>query len=83
MRAAEFDSEKEWWNKREETEYSWKVAAADIVNNNYNLDVKNPNAPIKIHDNPDILLQQYHDSLALVHQLQIQLRDTIAESLGN
>ena len=83
MRAAEFDSEKEWWNKREETEYSWKVAAADIVNNNYNLDVKNPNAPIKIHDNPDILLQQYHDSLALVHQLQIQLRDTLAESLGN
>jgi len=83
MRAAEFDSEKEWWDKREETEYAWKVNASDIISNNYNLDVKNPNAPIEIHDNPEILLKQYHESVSLVHKLQNELKVTLTKSLGN
>jgi type I restriction enzyme M protein len=83
MRAAEFDLEKEWWDKREETQYAWKVNVSDIVSSNYNLDVKNPNAPIEIHDNPEILLKQYHESVALVHKLQNELKVTLTKSLGN
>lgn len=39
----EFDLEKEWWNKRVENKYAWKVSIQDIKNKNFNLDIKNPN----------------------------------------
>lgn len=38
----EFLLEKVWWQQRKETEYAWKVSLADIKENNYNLDFKNP-----------------------------------------
>ena len=34
----------EWWKTREENERAWRVPAERIVENGYNLDVKNPNA---------------------------------------
>ena len=33
-----------WWTKRKETDRAWKVAAKEILDNNCNLDLKNPNA---------------------------------------
>lgn len=33
----------EWWNKREENDNAWKVPIEKIIQNNYNLDVPNPN----------------------------------------
>jgi len=59
MRIEEFDVEKAWWENREETEYAWKVSVETIVANGYNLDVKNPNAPENIHEDPIVLLKQY------------------------
>jgi hypothetical protein len=38
---------------------AWKVSAADIANNNYNLDIKNPNAPVEVHDDPEELFNLY------------------------
>ena len=32
-----------WWKDRTEGEKAWKVPADQIANNNYNLDIKNPN----------------------------------------
>jgi len=32
-----------WWKDRAEGERAWKVPAEQIANNNYNLDIKNPN----------------------------------------
>jgi type I restriction enzyme M protein len=52
MRLSEFDEEKKWWPKRQETEKAWKVSAKDIATNNYNLDIKNPNAPVETHEDP-------------------------------
>ena len=43
IRNEEFEIEKSWWENREETEYAWKLSKEDIINNNYNLDSKNPN----------------------------------------
>ncbi|NPE31331.1 SAM-dependent DNA methyltransferase [Methanococcoides sp. SA1] len=43
MRIQEFETEKAWWNNREENELVWKVTIDDIKANNYNLDIKNPN----------------------------------------
>jgi len=79
MRLAEFDLEKSWWNKRIQSEHAWKVSAADVVNNNYNLDIKNPNAPTIVHDDPNELLVRYHDALRKSSKLQDQLKLQLKE----
>jgi len=81
MRLQEFDIEKAWWIKREESEQSWKVSEADIANNNYNLDIKNPNAPVEIHDDPEELIQQYNEAVKSVKELQEELRILLQKSL--
>lgn len=43
IKLSEFKLELDWWNNREENKYAWKVSIDDIVNNQYNLDIKNPN----------------------------------------
>ena len=81
MLLAEFDAEKEWWSKRQENDQSWKVSASDIAKNNYNLDVKNPNAPVEVHDDPDSLLKRYSFVSNEVKNLQILLMETLKKSL--
>jgi type I restriction enzyme M protein len=82
MRLAEFDVEREWWVNRQESEQSWKVSAEDIAKNNFNLDIKNPNTPVEVHDDPDLLLMQYKESLQSVSELQNKLRKQLEEMLG-
>ena len=38
----DFNALKDWWMKRTENEYAWKVSVKDIKESNYNLDTKNP-----------------------------------------
>jgi len=83
MQVKEFDAEKKWWPKRKESEYAWKVSAKEIAGNNYNLDIKNPNAPTIAHQDPDELLAQYVDAVAAVGSLQEQLRTKLQQSLGS
>jgi len=82
MRLSEFDEEKKWWTKRKETEKAWKVSAKDIAANNYNLDIKNPNAPVEAHEDPDELLAQYAEAVKAVRALQDQLKTSLQQSLG-
>ncbi len=83
MRLAEFDLIKNWWNNRQESGNSWKVSASEVEKNNYNLDIKNPNAPVEVYADPDLLLEEYRNSLKLVHQLQNELKTTLHKLLGN
>lgn len=43
----EFEAELKWWNERVENEYAWKVPLTQIIEKNYNLDIKNPKSNIK------------------------------------
>ena len=47
IRNSEFNLEKEWWNNRTENEFAWKVNIDDIMDNNFNLDLKHPNTTIE------------------------------------
>ena len=38
----EFEPIKKWWNKRIESEISWKVDIKTIIDRGYDLDIKNP-----------------------------------------
>ena len=82
MRLEEFDVERGWWSNRQENEQAWKVSAADIANNNYNLDIKNPNAPVEVHDDPEELFNLYRIAQQEVLELQQKLRDLLGESLS-
>jgi type I restriction enzyme M protein len=42
LRDAEFDECRALWDERPVTEHSWRVPVADVVANDYNLDLKNP-----------------------------------------
>ncbi len=43
IQISEFNSLKEWWNDRKESEFSWKVEINTIIERAYDLDIKNPN----------------------------------------
>lgn len=43
MKFEEFRPVLEWWNSRGDNEHAWKASADDVAENNYNLDIKNPN----------------------------------------
>ena len=55
----EFDAEKDWWTKRTENKQAWKVSIEEIQARNYNLDIKNPNAPVVAQHAPKDLLKTY------------------------
>lgn len=40
----EFDLERNWWHKREENQYTWKVSVEELKKRDYNFDIKNPYA---------------------------------------
>ena len=82
MRIAEFDAEKKWWEKRNETEQAWKVPIKDIIERNYNLDIKNPNAPTESHDDPDELLTAYAEAVKNAAEIQNRLKASLEQSLG-
>ena len=82
MQIEEFEPEKAWWTDRQETEQAWRVPIEDIIASGYNLDITNPNTPEHIHEDPDVLLNRYHEAVKAVEQAQTALRDSLAESLN-
>jgi type I restriction enzyme M protein len=82
MRIAEFDVEKAWWEKRKETDQAWKVSIKEIIERNYNLDIKNPNAPTESHDDPDELLAAYAEAVKNTAEIQSRLKTSLEQSLG-
>jgi len=63
LRYEEFEPLQKWWNNKEENEYSWKVSLEEVIKNDYNLDMSNPNkskpielkAPLEIIQNIEAL----------------------------
>jgi type I restriction enzyme M protein len=81
MRIEEFEAEKAWWENREENEYAWKVPVETIIANGYNLDIKNPNAPGNIHEDPLVLLKQYQEAVIKAEHDRQALKDSLVAAL--
>jgi type I restriction enzyme M protein len=81
MRFEEFESEKKWWNKRQENDHAWKVSVEDIKARGYNLDFKNPRAVSTGPGDTDELLKQYRDLSDKVAQVRDALRDELNAAL--
>lgn len=78
----EFDVEKELWEKREESEFAWKVSIEEIQKNNYNLDIKNPNVNGEDFGDPDELLSEYKEIAEEVEEIRNKLKNELMKSLG-
>lgn len=81
MQIEEFKPEKAWWKKRKESEYAWKVPVEDIIANNYNLDIKNPNVEEESHRPPAELLKEYNALQKEIANSRDQLKKILTESL--
>ena len=81
MRIEEFEAEKTWWNNRVETEYAWKVSAADIKARNFNLDIKNPHSPDLVSHDPDELLLEYAQLQERIAKTRNELKAILAAAL--
>ena len=82
IRIDEFKPEKDWWDNREESELAWRVPVEDVIKNNYNLDIKNPNSPEASHGDPDELLAKYRELEAEAQEIRDQLKAELMSALG-
>lgn len=77
IRIEEFEREKQWWAQREESSLAWRVPVADIVKNNYNLDLKNPHVADSNQETPEVLFVRYQALQSEIQSLRSQLRDEL------
>ena len=75
IRIEEFDTIKQWWNNRAESEVAWKVPMQTIIDRNYDLDIKNPNKKVEevVYDRMaiiDNLEKSFQVSLQLLNELK-------------
>ncbi|MGE3726892.1 MAG: N-6 DNA methylase [Candidatus Sericytochromatia bacterium] len=81
IRIEEFEREKQWWAQREESSLAWRVPVADIVKNNYNLDLKNPHVADSNQETPEVLFARYQALQSEIQSLRSQLRDELKACL--
>lgn len=90
MRFEEFEAEIKWWGNEEdefssrvENEQAWKVSVKDIINRNFNLNIKNPHIGKKISHNPDELILQFQNEQKEISNLRNELKAILVEALTN
>lgn len=81
MRIEEFKLEKAWWENREESGQAWQVPVEEIIANGYNLDIKNPNTPEDIHEDPLVLLKQYQEAKQEAELARSALKEALQRCL--
>ncbi len=75
MQFEEFADCVAWWNKREENPQAWKVPAEDILKNNCNLDIKNPNGKQDLeHLPPEQLVESLLEKEGRIQSLLLDIR---------
>ena len=80
IQKSEFEPLKKWWKKRKESDLAWKVSIDKIIENGYNLDIKNPHTPeTEQKHTTQELLELLNNSFRTSHDL---LR-TLKKELGN
>ncbi len=95
MKLEHLDGCRDWWGEgdaleqkrqrqnRQENEQAWKVSIDEIIQRNYNLDIKNPHQPEQESHDPDELLSRYQQQSQEISTLREQIRGILAEALGN
>ena len=75
LRDAEFEECRALWDERPVTEHSWPVSVAQVVDNDYNLDIKNPSSQEALVHRPpaelaEAILEKERRILTLMTEIQ-------------
>ena len=93
MKLDDFSACLDWWGEgssitekaarlgRQETDQAWKVSIDEIIERDYNLDIKNPHVAEVINHDPEELLSSYADQQADIQNLRDQLKSILASAL--
>jgi type I restriction enzyme M protein len=68
-----------WWSKRKESERAWKIPVKQVLENNCNLDIKNPNAMTDFEHLPP---EQLVDDILKKELRIVEIMREIKEILG-
>lgn len=83
MQFEEFEDCIKWWDKRKENERAWKVKAEDIIANNYNLDIKNPNAKEDFeHLPPEQLVEDIMKKEQRITEIMAEIRQILGKGIN-
>lgn len=77
----EFKAEKAWWENRVESERAWRVSFETIAESNFNLDIKNPNAPDVAHGVFEELLAAHDQAMLDLGKSRDTLKDELMKAL--
>jgi type I restriction enzyme M protein len=79
LRDAEFDACRALWDTRAETEHSWLVPVEQVVENDYNLDIKNPSSQeALVHRPPEQLAESIVDKERRILELMQRVKSVLA-----
>ncbi|WKZ14120.1 MAG: N-6 DNA methylase [Candidatus Jettenia caeni] len=82
MQFEEFKPVIEWWKDRRENEHAWKVSAGKIIENGYNLDVKNPNGKQDLeHLPPEQLVESILKKELRIAEIMNEIKQILAEGI--
>jgi type I restriction enzyme M protein len=82
MKFEEFRTVLDWWNSRRDNEHAWKASADDVAENNYNLDIKNPNkAKAEEYRAPEEIATSVIEKEKRIFELMEEIQDQINKGL--
>ncbi|MDF4913030.1 N-6 DNA methylase [Vibrio parahaemolyticus] len=88
MKFEEFQQEQEWWGSEEdgfasrvENKHAWKVSIEEIIERNFNLDIKNPYQEEVVSHNPQELLESYQQQQQEITELRNKLKGILGDAL--
>ena len=64
-----------------ENEQAWRVSVDQIKAGNFNLDLKNPHNPGGATDDPEVLLKEYEQAVAVAAEIRAKLKAELAAAL--
>lgn len=73
-----------WWNSREENDRAWRVPVERIIENGYNLDIKNPNGKEDFeHLPPEQLVEDIVRKEQRILEIMAEIRQVLAGGTGS
>jgi type I restriction enzyme M protein len=72
----------EWWKDRKENGQAWKVPVAKVIENGYNLDIKNPNGKADLeHLPPEQLTESILKKEQRIAEIMLEIKQVLAEGI--
>ncbi|MGL1902538.1 MAG: type I restriction-modification system subunit M [Fibrobacterales bacterium] len=94
MKLEDFSDCMDWWGEgktrkqkskrknRVANEQAWLVPVQEVIDRNFDLDIKNPHIEKQVVHDPDVLLAEYDKQQGEIQGLRDQLKSILSEALG-